>query len=135
MLVDHTIRKGWDAENGGFFEKGKYITPDSLVIIDDHKSWWSQVEALNSLLLMHYLHPESEMDYYTYFRSQWLYIDTYLIDHTHGGWYSNGLDTNPRSKNGPKAHNWKTAYHNGRGMVNSINRLRSLHVGGIQAGH
>jgi mannose/cellobiose epimerase-like protein (N-acyl-D-glucosamine 2-epimerase family) len=51
------------------------------VIIDDHKSWWSQVEALNSLLLMHYLHPESDINYYTYFRSQWLYIDTYLIDH------------------------------------------------------
>jgi cellobiose epimerase len=135
MLVDHTIRQGWDAEHGGFFEKGKYLTPDSLVIIDDHKSWWSQVEALNSLLLMHYLHPGSDVNYYTYFRGQWLYIDTYLIDHENGGWYSNGLDTNPGSKNGPKAHNWKTTYHNGRGMVNCINRLRSLQVGGAHAEH
>jgi mannobiose 2-epimerase len=103
------------------------------VIIDDHKSWWNQVEALNSLLLMHYLHPGSDMDYYTYFRGQWAYIDRYLIDHTHGGWYSSGLDTNPRSENGQKAHNWKTTYHNGRGMINCINRLRSLHVGGGHA--
>jgi len=128
MLVDHTIRKGWDAQNGGFFERGLYQTPDSLVIIDDHKSWWSQVEALNSLLLMHELHPDSEIDYYGYFLKQWTYINTYLIDHTYGGWYGNGLDTNPRSRSGQKAHNWKTSYHNGRGMVNCINRLRSLQV-------
>jgi mannobiose 2-epimerase len=126
MLVDHTIRKGWDAQNGGFFERGLYQTLDSLVIIDDHKSWWSQVEALNSLLLMHELHPGSDIDYYNYFVKQWNYINTYLIDHTYGGWYGNGLDTNPASKNGRKAHNWKTTYHNGRGMVNCINRLRSL---------
>lgn len=128
MLVDHTIRKGWDEENGGFFERGLYVTPDSLKIIDDHKSWWSQVEALNSLLLMHDLYPEADIDYYTYFLRQWLYIDQYLIDHAYGGWYGGGLDTNPEIKNAQKAHNWKTAYHNGRGMVNCINRLRSLQI-------
>ena len=128
MLVDHTIRKGWDDEHGGFFERGLYVTPDSLTIIDDHKSWWSQVEALNSLLLMHELHPDAEIDYYTYFLRQWQYIDRYLIDHTYGGWYSGGLDTNPGIKTAPKAHNWKTAYHNGRGMVNCVNRLRSLQI-------
>jgi mannobiose 2-epimerase len=128
MLVDHTIRKGWDEEHGGFFERGLYVTPDSLTIIDDHKSWWSQVEALNSLLLMHDLHPDAEIDYYSYFLRQWLYINTYLIDHTYGGWYGGGLDTNPDIKTAQKAHNWKTSYHNGRGMVNCINRLRSLQV-------
>jgi mannobiose 2-epimerase len=128
MLVDHTIRKGWDEKNGGFFERGLYVTPDSLRIIDDHKSWWSQVEALNSLLLMHALYPEDDTDYYTYFLRQWLYIDKYLIDHTYGGWYGGGLDTNPEIKTAPKAHNWKTAYHNGRGMVNCVNLLRSLQI-------
>ncbi len=125
-LVDHTISKGWDNEHGGFFEKGKYVTPDSLIIIDHHKSWWNEVEGLNSLLLMHALYPDSDIDYYGYFLKQWRYIDTYLIDHNYGGWYGSGQDTNPGSKNAPKAHNWKTTYHNGRGMVNCINRLRQL---------
>jgi len=125
-LVDHTINKGWDNEHGGFFEKGKYVTADSLIIIDHHKSWWNEVEGLNSLLMMHALYPEADINYYGYFLKQWTYINTYLIDHTYGGWYGSGQDTNPRSKSAPKAHNWKTTYHNGRGMVNCINRLRQL---------
>lgn len=125
-LVDHTLKRGWDTENGGIFDAGKYITPDSMVIINNHKAWWSEIEALNSLLMMHDYFPDDPHNYYVYFMKQWHYIDTYLIDHEHGGWYSDGLDTDPDNKDGRKAHNWKACYHNSRGMVNCINRLRKL---------
>jgi len=126
QLTDHTLMKGWDKVNGGIFDKGKYMKPDSMVIIDEKKAWWGEIEALNSMLLLHSLYPEDEMDYYGYFLKQWDFLNTYQIDHEYGGWYSGGLDTNPRSKMANKAHPWKTTYHNSRGMVNCINILRKL---------
>jgi mannobiose 2-epimerase len=126
QLTDHTLLKGWDEQNGGIYDKGKYITPDSLVIIDRRKAWWGEIEALNSMLLLHSLYPDDDMDYYAYFLKQWDYINTYLIDHTHGGWYSGSIDIEPDNKYSNKAHAWKTTYHNTRGMVNCINLLRQL---------
>jgi len=125
-LTDHTLNKGWDIANGGIYDKGKYINSDSLIIIDEKKAWWSQIEGLNSLLLMHSLYPDDQIDYYHYFNNQWNYINHNLIDHEFGGWYGQGLDKSPESKNSQKAHAWKTTYHNTRGMVNCINHLREL---------
>lgn len=126
QLTDHTLLKGWDEQNGGIFDKGKYMKPDSMVIIDDKKAWWGEIEAFNSMLLLHSLYPDDKMDYYGYFLKQWDFLNTYQIDHEYGGWYNGSLDTNPKSKKANKAHPWKTTYHNSRGMVNCINILRDL---------
>ena len=124
-LVDHSLESGWDHENGGFFDAGKEVDGE-IHIINRGKSWWSEVEGLNALLLMHTLYPDDPADYYGLFVDQWRYIDTYLIDKEHGGWYNAGLDTTPDSKNQRKSHAWKTTYHNTRGMINCIRMLREL---------
>ena len=126
QLTDHTLLNGFDKNNGGVFDKGKYNDQGSMVIIDDGKAWWGEVEGLNSMLLLHSLYPDDEMDYYGYFLKQWDHINTDLIDHEHGGWFNASLDTHPDRKTAPKAHAWKTTYHNARGMVNCINILRKL---------
>ncbi len=125
QLVDHSLASGWDSEVGGFFDAGKQIG-DSIEIINNGKAWWSEIEGLNALLLMHTLYPEDPHDYYGLFLEMWEYIDTYLIDHEYGGWYNAGLDTSPDSKNQLKSHGWKTTYHNARGMVHCVEMLRSL---------
>jgi mannobiose 2-epimerase len=122
-LMDHSLESGWDAENGGFYDAGKLIDGE-IRIINDHKSWWGIVEGLNALLLMHTIYPDDPNDYFGKFKQMWNYIDSYLIDKEHGGWYSSGLDKNPGSKNGLKSHAWKTTYHNARGMINCIRQLR-----------
>ena len=126
QLTDHTLQKGWDEENGGIYDKGKYFKTDSMVIIDEKKAWWGEIEAFNSMLLLHSLYPDDEMDYYGYFLKQWEFLKNYQIDHEYGGWYNGALDTNPKSKTANKAHPWKTTYHNSRGMMNCINILRKL---------
>jgi mannobiose 2-epimerase len=126
QLTDHTLLNGFDTENGGIFDKGEYDEQGEMHIIDDKKAWWGEVEGLNSMLLLHSLYPDDEMDYYSYFLKQWDHINADLIDHEHGGWYSGSLDTNPGIKMAAKAHAWKTTYHNSRGMVNCINILREL---------
>ena len=59
------------------------------------------------------------------FFKEWQYVQTYLIDHEHGDWYEEGLDTSPEYKTRLKAQIWKTTYHNFRALMNCINRLEA----------
>jgi len=70
------------------------------------------------------LFPEQE-EYYQAFRKQWEYINRYLIDHEHGGWYEEGLDKSPEQADAPKGKDWKVNYHNMRALMNCINMLKS----------
>ena len=122
-LVDHSLESGWDREAGGFYDAGKEIEGE-IRIINRGKAWWSQIEGLNALILMYTLYPDDPQDYFGLALKMWGYIDTYLIDKEHGGWYNSGLDITPESKSQRKSHAWKTSYHNTRGMVNCIRMLR-----------
>ncbi len=122
-MVDHGIEYGWDNELGGFYDGGYYHTPGKCTIENRAKVWWTEAEGLNSLLLMARLYPD-ETRYFDLFKKQWTYINTYMIDHVHGGWYHEGLDTDPSAKHDPKAHIWKTNYHNIRSLVNVIEMLK-----------
>ncbi len=122
-LVDHSLESGWDQVYGGFFDAGRQ-KGDSVIIINDHKSWWGLVEGMNALLLMHTLYPDDPADYYGKFLKAWQHIDSYLIDKEYGGWYNHSLDTSPEDAKLAKSHIWKTTYHNVRGMIHCIHMLR-----------
>ncbi|SMO96112.1 AGE family epimerase/isomerase [Gracilimonas mengyeensis] len=125
QMVDHSLRNGWDAQDGGFYDAGYYFSgDDTLTVIRQTKNWWAQAEGLNALSLMARLHPDDEMKYFEKFKKQWEYIDKYLIDHEHGGWYEGGLDEQPEAKERMKGHIWKTTYHTYRAMAQSIDMLR-----------
>jgi mannobiose 2-epimerase len=122
-MVDHALEWGWDNEKGGFYDGGYYWDESGNRTIENKaKVWWAEAEGLNTLLLMSQLFPEEER-YIDLFKKQWAYIDTNLIDDTYGGWYHEGLDTNPDAKNDPKANIWKVNYHNLRTLVNVIKML------------
>nr|MDA3824260.1 AGE family epimerase/isomerase [Bacteroidales bacterium] len=124
QLVDHSLEKGWDQKNGGFLYAGHKENGETT-IIDDGKAFWVESEGLNALMLMETLYPNDPDDYYYSFLEMWNYIDTYLVDKEHGGWYNFGLDTKPENKTDRKSHNWKGTYHDVRGMVRSIEMLRA----------
>lgn len=122
-MVDHALDNGWDSRLGGFFDGGYYPAgKDSCVIKSAAKVWWAQAEALNALLLMSRLFPE-EGRYKTHFLEQWKYIRSYLVDQEHGGWYHEGLDSNPMAATHAKANVWKTSYHNVRSLMNVAQML------------
>ncbi len=123
-MIDHSLEWGWDHQVGGFYDGGYYWSANERNIVNKSKVWWTEAEALNSLLLMAQLYPE-EMRYDSLFRKQWEYLDTYMIDHTYKGWYHEGLDTDPSAKKDAKAHIWKVNYHNIRSLINVIRMLRS----------
>jgi len=126
-LVDHALENGWDQDNGGLYYQGYYFDgSDTITIFDDTKEWWVQAEALNAFLLMAKLFPQDKK-YYEAFRKQWEYIQRYLIDHQHGGWYSKGLDKSPERAKGPKGYDWKVNYHETRALINCIQMLKDEH--------
>lgn len=120
LMVDHTLATGFDPENSGILERGYYLPGDSkITIIDDRKNWWSQSEGLNSLYLFSTFYPQDSI-YQQEFDRLWSYTKKYVIDHEHGGWYSNGLDTHPSSAEDRKAQIWKGNYHNARCLFNLL---------------
>ena len=126
QMVDHALRSGWDAKVGGFYDEGYYLkNRPGLTITADTKNWWAQAEGLNTLLLMAQLYPRDPLRYQRKFLTQWAYVNTYLIDHEHGGWYEGGLDKEPGRRSGLKGHIWKANYHECRALMNVIARLEA----------
>lgn len=123
-MADHTLRTGWDEVAGGIYDAGYYFRDSThLVVVRETKNWWAQAEALNTLLLLSDRFPNDPMRYFQKFEQQWAYIDRYLIDHEHGGWYQGGLDKQPESRTDLKGHIWKAAYHDARALMNVARRL------------
>ncbi len=123
-MDDFALENGWDKKLGGIYDGGYIFQGEHHVtIIMPTKQWWSQVEALNSFLMMSELYPHSKMDYYMKFCEQWNYVKKYLLDHKYGGWYWGGIDKAPQNIKGPKATIWKVDYHTTRGLINCIRRL------------
>ena len=125
-MDDYAIENGWDKELGGVYDGGYIFRGEkNVTIIMPTKQWWSQVEALNSFLMMSEYFPKDKMDYYMKFCEQWSYIKNYVLDRKYGGWYWGGIDKAPQNKKGPKATIWKCNYHTTRGLINCIKRLES----------
>ncbi len=126
IMVDHALDNGWDHEIGGFYDRGYYF-PDveGMTIINHSKVWWSQVEALNTLLIMSQLYPEDPKDYHSKFELQWSYIKSYLLDPVYGGVYVEGIDIDPESKNSNKGGIWKVNYHTARSLMNCMKNIRN----------
>jgi mannose/cellobiose epimerase-like protein (N-acyl-D-glucosamine 2-epimerase family) len=125
QMVDHALENAWDTKAGGFYDAGYYFKDKpGLTIISKEKNWWSQAEAMNSMLLMSDIFPDDPIHYLDKFKQQWKYIQTYMIDHTYGDWYANGIDIDPAIKTSLKGHIWKGNYHQFRSMMNCVDRLR-----------
>ncbi|HLX64057.1 MAG TPA: AGE family epimerase/isomerase [Planctomycetota bacterium] len=122
-LVDHALSFGWDEKIGGFYNEGSMFRKAH----DKEKIWWVQAEGLNALLLM-YEHEQriSARDkYWKAFLKQWDFIQKYQIDAKNNGWISM-VSEDGHAKPGPKSDQWKDPYHQGRAVINVIERLKKL---------
>ena len=125
-MVDHSLENGWDEEEGGLYYAGFYASFDEpLEVVQKRKTWWAQAEALNMFLMMDQRFPDSQHNYYGKARKTWAYIQNYLIDKKHGGWYRDGIDETPKGKDRPKSDIWKATYHTVRTYVNALEMLET----------
>ena len=124
-MVDHALQTGWDEKLGGFYDQGYYFKDkEGITIIKDTKNWWAQAEGLNTLLIMSNYFPNDSIQYFEKFKKLWQYVNTYMIDHQYGDWYSSGLDKEPETKTALKGHVWKATYHQFRALANCVKKLK-----------
>lgn len=115
-IFTYSRTHGYDEANGGFFDSGPQGKPADR----RRKVWWVQAEALVSALTMHQLTKDPA--YLDVFERTWQFVDTTQTDWKHGEWHDTILpDGQPRA--GDKGHGWKAGYHNGRALIEILERL------------
>ncbi len=121
-LVDHTLEFGLDTTNGGFYDAGSAFGGISA----PDKIWWTQAEALNSLLLMHERFGEQTPRYWNAFQAQWNFIQTHQIDAINGGWLGHVTPEGASIPGAVKSDGWTEGYHQGRALLNVSATLARL---------
>jgi mannobiose 2-epimerase len=115
---NYSVKYGYDAQNGGFFESGAFNKPAD----NRAKVWWVQAEGAVTALYMYRLTGDSK--YADVFAKTYDFIEKNLVDWQNGEWYwslsADGKQT------GPKASVWKAGYHNGRAMLECLALLQSI---------
>jgi mannose/cellobiose epimerase-like protein (N-acyl-D-glucosamine 2-epimerase family) len=118
-VFDYALRHGYDETAGGFFEGGVPGKPADRRA----KIWWVQAEALVSALAMYELTREPR--YVDVFARTWEFVNTKQTDWASGEWHE-AVEPDGRPRRSNKAHPWKAGYHNGRALIEAVERIRLL---------
>jgi mannobiose 2-epimerase len=117
-LFKYTFQYGYDRDEGGFFDTG----PFHMLADRRDKIWWVQAEGLVSALAMYQLTQED--DCLDCFLKTLDWIEKHQVDWENGDWFAQVSEKGKPS--GDKAGPWKSPYHNGRAIIECLERLRSF---------
>lgn len=132
-MVNNCERVALDKDGGLFLESTRFGSH-----VKTNKHWWQQAETLVGF--MNAFELTGDVKYWESVKLSWHFIDTCLIDHQRGEWYTklNRLgvpyriepadDPSPYYRNDRKIDPWKCPYHNGRAMMEMMQRI-SLIIG------
>jgi len=127
-MVDNIERVAVDKDGGLFLESTRFGSH-----LKTNKHWWQQAETLVGF--MNAFEMTGDRKYWDTVKLSWNFIDTYLIDHKRGEWFTKlnrlGIpylvepadDPSPYYRNDWKIDPWKCPYHNGRAMMELIKRI------------
>ncbi len=130
-IVDVIEREAVDKDGGLFLESYRFGSH-----IRTNKHWWLQAETLVGF--MNAFGLTGEIKYWETVKKSWNFINTFLIDHEFGEWFTklnrmgkpflieSENDPSPYYRNDWKIDPWKCPYHNGRAMMEMIQRLNRL---------
>ncbi len=115
-LFGYSLRYGYDATNGGFYDSGPFNEPADR----RSKVWWVQAEAIVSGLRMYRMTHDPK--YLSVFEKSFDFIEKNMVDWDHGEWHAS---ITPEGRpQGNKASPWKAGYHNGRAMIECLEILK-----------
>ncbi|GAB4193176.1 MAG: cellobiose 2-epimerase [Roseiflexaceae bacterium] len=117
-LAEATYAQGRDLDGGLFYEA------DARGIIQDHKEWWPQAEAVVGFLNAYRISGRPHL--LDAALDSWDFIEQHLIDRTYGEWYKHVTRAGTPSLDEPKISFWKCPYHNTRACLELIDRLQPL---------
>lgn len=130
-MVDRIERVAVDKDGGLFLESTRFGSH-----VKTNKHWWQQAETLVGFMNAYEL--TGDIKYWETVKLSWTFINTYLIDHERGEWFTKlnrlGIpfmeepadDPSPYYRNDWKIDPWKCPYHNGRAMMELIRRIDLL---------
>ena len=130
-MAEAVLREGVDKDGGLFLESTRFGSH-----VRTNKHWWLQAENLVGFMNMYQL--KGEPKYWDTVKLAWDFIDRCVIDYKGGEWFTkvNRLgvpyltepedDPSPYYRNDWKIDPWKCPYHNGRAMLELIERIDSL---------
>ncbi|MCB9208881.1 MAG: AGE family epimerase/isomerase [Ignavibacteriales bacterium] len=130
-MVDAVKRVGVDKDGGLFLESSRFGSH-----VRTNKHWWLQAENLVGFMNAYQL--TKNLEHWESVKLAWDFIDKFVIDHEKGEWFTkvNRLgkpflvepkdDPSPYYRNDWKIDPWKCPYHNGRAMMELINRIDKI---------
>lgn len=130
-MVDNIERVAVDKDGGLFLESTRFGSH-----VKTNKHWWQQAETLVGFMNAFQLTGDTK--YWDTVKLSWNFINTYLIDHEKGEWFTklNRLgvpfkieppdDPSPYYRNDWKIDPWKCPYHNGRAMMEMMRRIEKI---------
>lgn len=116
-MADVSIREGLDADGGILNEANRHGQ-----LTDTDKHWWPQAEALVGYVNAWQL--TGDQRYLEKAKNVWSFIKQHLVDVSHGEWFWRVNRTGAVNYDEDKAGPWKCPYHNGRAMLELIQRLK-----------
>ena len=130
-MVDNIERIAVDKDGGLFLESTRFGSH-----VKTNKHWWQQAETLVGF--MNAFQLTGNHKYWETVKLSWHFINTCLIDHVRGEWFTklNRLgvpflvepadDPSPYYRNDWKIDPWKCPYHNGRAMMEMMTRIDQI---------
>jgi mannobiose 2-epimerase len=130
-MADSVLRVAVDKDGGLFLESTRFGSH-----VKTNKHWWLQAETLVGFMNMFQL--KGDHKYWDTVKLSWNFIDNCVIDHKGGEWFTkvNRLgvpylvepadDPSPYYRNDWKIDPWKCPYHNGRAMLELVERINSM---------
>ncbi|MCR8659592.1 AGE family epimerase/isomerase [Paenibacillus endoradicis] len=115
QMAEAVLLRGIDVD-GALFNEAEHGQ-----IIDDHKDWWPQAEAVVGFYNAYQLTNDDR--FLNAAKSAWDFIDKYLIDRQYGEWYWSVTRDGTPSDNLQKISAWKCPYHNSRMCFEMLLRL------------
>jgi mannobiose 2-epimerase len=125
-LANTALAHGWDVEFGGMFTSGRFTGTTTCVIDDPIKERYAEGEPLLIFLFLAERYPEQSAWFTSWFLKQWEYVKRYSIDHTHPGWYREGIDRSPAAEQADKGFGTKAGYHDTRALLLSLKILKRI---------
>lgn len=117
-LFDYSLKHGYDAGQGGFYNFGSFNEPAS----NREKVWWTQAEAIVAALYMH--RATKDPKYLEVFSKTYDWIEQRQVDWVNGEWFD--TITPQGTPRGDKAQPWKAGYHNGRAMIECLEMFNAV---------
>jgi mannobiose 2-epimerase len=130
-MADAVLRVGVDKDGGLFLESTRFGSH-----VRTNKHWWLQAETLVGYMNSFQLTKDEK--YWETVKLTWDFIDKHVIDHKGGEWFTkvNRLgvpyliepedDPSPYYRNDWKIDPWKCPYHNGRAMLELMDRIDNI---------